>query len=107
MKLKKKQKQPTKQKEKNHCKKRLRFMQSNNNNNDKIFIVGSDWVFHNNVKKFLILWIESMMDGETAGRARVVTMIGELIIKNVRKYARPNLYPNGQLWVWNYNFTTN
>ena len=83
-------------------------MQSKNNNNDnKIFIVGSDWVFHNNVKKFLILWIESMMDGEIAGRARVVTMIGELMIKNVRKYARPNLYPNGQLWVWNYNFTTN
>ena len=73
-------------------------MQSKNNNNDnKIFIVGSDWVFHKNVKKFLILWIESMMDGEIAGRARVVTMIGELMIKNVRKYARPNLYPNAQL----------
>ena len=40
-----------------------------------------------------------MMNGEIAGRARVVTMIGELMIKNVRKYARPNLYPNGQLWV--------
>ena len=39
----KKKKQPTKQREKNHCKKRLRFMQSKNNNNDnKIFIVGSD-----------------------------------------------------------------
>ena len=40
-----------------------------------------------------------MMDGEIAGRARVVTMIGELIIKDVRKHARPNLYPNGQLWL--------
>ena len=31
-------------------------MQSKNNNNDnKIFIVGSDLVFHKNVKKFLIL----------------------------------------------------
>ena len=40
-----------------------------------------------------------MMDGEIAGRARIVTMIGELMITNVRKYARPNLYPNGQLWV--------
>ena len=70
-------------------------MQSNDNNNDKkIFIVGSDWVRMWGNSQFFELLLKdersynvglSVMDGETASRARVVTMIGKLVIKNVWK----------------------